>query len=274
MTAEKNMKEKIPCSVEILTLNSADTLERCLQSVADFGDIMVLDGGSTDGTREIAERFGARVMDQEDAQGQNQPITDFAAVRNRGMAAARHDWFMYIDSDEYLSPESTEEIRSIAASAVPAAYVWRMPRRYVCGGRIIDCSLGYPNFQARFFDRRHVAGFIKSVHERIEPRPGERVLALRAPTYVPLASGAELRKKFDGYIRMEDLRLVGAGRPAMVRKIWHIAGVLARNTIHIRKVIWCRGARLPFFYEWLRFEYHLKLAYFLVKRFIAPRRKL
>ncbi len=264
--------EKIPCSVEILTRNSARTIARCLESVAEFDNVIVLDGGSTDQTREIAEYFGARVLDQQDQQGRDQPITDFSAVRNRGLQAARHEWFLYLDSDEYLSPESVREIRSLVASVLPSAFVWRMPRMYVHGGRVISCSLGYPNTQTRFFHRSHVREFIKAVHERIDAGPEETIATLRHPTYVPLASVGELRKKAKQYLAMEDLRMTGLSRKVIARKIWHTALVLVRNAIHVRKVIVCRGRRLPFIYEWLRFEYHLKLLALLVRRLVTGRR--
>lgn len=263
--------DKILCSVEILTRNNADTIARCLESVKEFDDVMVVDGGSTDDTRRIAERYGARIIDQHDQQAPDVPITDFAAVRNRGLESARHEWFLYVDSDEYVSPEVVEEIRFIITSPNPHPYIRRMPRKYVRHGMVVSCSLGYPNFQTRFFHRGHVAEFVKAVHERIEPRPGEHIGFLKHPTYVPLVSLAELRKKARRYIILEDARMAGIARLTAARKIVHTVLVLARNVLHIRKVIFCRGRRLPFIYEWLRFEYHLKLLGVLVKRFLVPR---
>lgn len=264
--------DKILCSVEILTRNNADTIARCLESVKDFDDVVVVDGGSTDDTRRIAEEYGARVIDQRDRQPSNLPITDFAAVRNRGLEAARYEWFLYVDSDECLSQEVVEEIRSVIANPNPHPYIRRMPRRYVHEGDVVSCSLGYPNFQTRFFHRGHVIGFMKAVHERIEPRPGEHVGFLKHPTYVPLVSVAELREKARRYIALEDSRMAGIARSIAARKIVHTMLVIARNALHIRKVIFCRGRRLPFIYEWLRFEYHLKLLALLIKRFFTPRR--
>ncbi len=264
---------KILCSVEILTRNSAATLTRCLESVKDFDDVMVVDGGSTDATREIAERAGVRLISQHDVQHEDQPIEDFAAVRNRGLAAARHKWFLYVDSDEHVSKEAAEEIRAITEREHPEAFVWRMRRVYTLEGVLISCSLGYPNMQTRFFHKDHVRGFIKAVHERIEPAPRERVQILHHPTYVPLLPVAELRAKADRYIAIEGSRLAGLARVVLARKILHTLGVIARNIVHIRKVILCGGMRLPFIYEWLRFEYHLKLLGVLAERFFLPKQK-
>ena len=78
------MKEKIPCSVSILTLNSANGLRACLESLKDFGEIIICDGNSTDDTRDIARSFGAKVIKQYDT---DEPETrcdmDKATVRER-----------------------------------------------------------------------------------------------------------------------------------------------------------------------------------------------
>jgi glycosyltransferase involved in cell wall biosynthesis len=54
----------LPVSVQVCTLNEADNLEACLNSVLsnDPEEVLVIDGGSTDGTRDIAQRMGARVL--------------------------------------------------------------------------------------------------------------------------------------------------------------------------------------------------------------------
>ena len=106
---------KIYCSVEILTLNSEKTLERCLESVKDFAEIIVLDGNSTDNTRDIAARYGAKIYPQYDTDERAVRITNFADIRNKGFRRATCDWFMFIDSDEYLSPELAREIREVVS---------------------------------------------------------------------------------------------------------------------------------------------------------------
>src|SRR3989338_5513637 len=98
------MKDLIPCSVQVLTRNSEASIERCLESLQSFAEVIVLDGYSTDRTRAIAKRFqNVIVVDQDksflDGDGR---ITDFAAVRNAGLALAKELWFLYVDSDEIL----------------------------------------------------------------------------------------------------------------------------------------------------------------------------
>lgn len=58
------MTNKIPCSVQILIRNNEKTLERALDSVKDFAEIIVFDGNSRDQTLEIAKRYNCKIYRQ------------------------------------------------------------------------------------------------------------------------------------------------------------------------------------------------------------------
>lgn len=195
---------KIPCSVEILTFNSAKTLPRLLASLRDFAEIIVLDGGSTDGTLEIARAAGCVVSPQTDA-GAAGPISDFAASRNKGLAAATYPWFLFVDSDEYVSPELVEEIRGILNQERPSVMVYEVPRKYVIDGTVIEYSITYPAVQTRFFHRDAVKQFVKPVHERIEVCPGFSIGRLRSPIYVP-QENVFFPKKWFQYLEIESVK--------------------------------------------------------------------
>lgn len=95
-------------SVILITRNEAHNLASCLESVAFADEWIVLDAGSTDGTREIAERFGAKVT-----------ITDwpgFGAQKNRALALAQGRWILSIDADERVSEELARSIRVVIES--------------------------------------------------------------------------------------------------------------------------------------------------------------
>jgi len=263
-----NGQEKIPCSVEILTRNSEQTLERCLESVKDFSDIIVLDGNSTDDTSIIAARYGARVIPQYDTPEPLVRISDFARVRNKGLELARYDWFMYIDADEYLSPEAVEEIRKIIMDSAPAAHVWWQPRKYVLNGKIIDCASTYPNRQIRFFHRNWVTGFIKPIHERIEIRSGARIGTLRSVEYVPFESLEELRSRWQRYSEKELDLYRDAGTTRIAKAIARNSALFAFYSLrYARNVMLCRGERMPFSYEWARHSRALYAIRRLIRQF-------
>ena len=82
-------------SVIIPALDSADSLARCLESVAPAGgEAIVVDGGSRDGTRSLACSGGARVVASEAGRG---------AQLMAGAAAARGDWLLFLHADTTLS---------------------------------------------------------------------------------------------------------------------------------------------------------------------------
>ncbi len=175
---------KIRASVGILTFNSAATLRRALLSVRAFDDIVVCDGGSSDDTLTIAQEFGARIIVQ-DAKFKNPDGTlkDYGGVRNQLLGAARHEWFLYIDSDETISDGLREEIKK-AIEEPSDALVYRVPIGIMMDGRYIKYSSNYPGYQTRFFNKHSGARFIRTVHERIEFGREVAVGTFNHPWYV------------------------------------------------------------------------------------------
>ena len=94
-------------SAVIMTKNEEAKIARCISSVAWADEIFVIDSGSTDATKEIAESLGARVVEQ--------PWLGFSAQRNRGAALAQHDWIFYADADEIVTPELAAAIQGVMA---------------------------------------------------------------------------------------------------------------------------------------------------------------
>jgi FkbM family methyltransferase len=162
--------KKILCSVGILTFNSAQTLPRALESVKTFDDIVINDGGSSDATLEIAKRYGARIISQDSAfKNANHTLRDWSGVRNQLLKEAKHDWFLYIDSDETCSDELREDIQSIVSEPLTPAspLVYRIPIGIYIEDRLIRYSSNFPGYQTRFFNRTSSAMYVKPVHERI-----------------------------------------------------------------------------------------------------------
>ncbi|MCR4322902.1 MAG: glycosyltransferase [Candidatus Azambacteria bacterium] len=175
----------IPCTVGVLTKNSGATLARALESVKHFSDIVICDGGSSDNTLDIAKRYGARIIEQDkkflDPQGR---IADFAAVRNQTLDAAKEQWFLFLDSDEYISKELESEIRRITLERSEG--VFTVYRRYMHRGEEVMCSTTYPNPNRRLFARASVTGFIKKVDERIAFKDGVVPEDIYGALYVPV----------------------------------------------------------------------------------------
>lgn len=157
-------KKKIPCSVGILTHNSAATLPRALKSLEGFSEIIIADGGSTDDTLAIGREYGCKIISQSNP---GSPIENFSLERNRILDAASNEWFFYLDSDEVITPELKERMRSITTNPNPPHLLCRV-RYYVVSPNL---SIRYrtikPSYQIRFFNTRSGARFRKRMHEKI-----------------------------------------------------------------------------------------------------------
>jgi len=96
-------------SLSMIVRNEAERLERCLASVADFVDEMVIvDTGSNDGTVAIAEGCGA-VVHHLDWPG------DFAPARNAALDLVQGEWVLVLDADEQLLAEARQPLRQLMA---------------------------------------------------------------------------------------------------------------------------------------------------------------
>lgn len=97
----------------LIVKNEEQVLGRCLESLAEVDEIVVLDTGSSDKTLEIAKEHTESVFTTE-------PIVPFhfAEARNQALTHARQDWIITIDADEVLTPGSFEVIRKA---------LWRQP---------------------------------------------------------------------------------------------------------------------------------------------------
>lgn len=86
----------VPISVCIITKNEEKNIEKCLAPLKPYGfEIIVVDTGSTDRTKEIASQYADRVYDFE-------WIDDFSAARNFSLKKASHNYVLILDSDEFL----------------------------------------------------------------------------------------------------------------------------------------------------------------------------
>ena len=146
-----------PLSAVLITRNAAAVLESCLDSLAFADEIVVVDSASTDGTRELAQRKGARVVQKE--------WLAFGRQKQFAVEQAKNDWVLCLDADERVSPELARSIQ--AALAAPTSPVYRMPRRNRFLGRWLGHGEGYPDWSPRLFNRMNARWSDDLVHEKV-----------------------------------------------------------------------------------------------------------
>ena len=123
-----------------IALNEETALPQCLSSVAGVVDeIVMLDTGSSDRTKEIAQSFGAKVYDYK-------WCNDFSAARNEALKYVKGDWVLVLDADELLIPEIVPSLKQaieneayllinllrfeVGAASSPYSLVSRLFRRH------------------------------------------------------------------------------------------------------------------------------------------------
>jgi glycosyltransferase involved in cell wall biosynthesis len=149
-----------PLSVTVITLNEEKNLARALESVKWADEILVVDSGSGDRTRQIALEHGARVI-QNAWEGYGQQ-------KNFAQAQAKHDWVLNIDADEAVPPGLQAQI--LARLETGGALGYRIPRKTHYLGRWIYHGGWYPNYLCRLADRRQARWTEPSVHEELKVR--------------------------------------------------------------------------------------------------------
>ena len=143
------MNNRVPVSVLVPIKNEVANLPRCLASITWADEIFVVDSHSTDGSIEISEQAGARVV-QFEFNG-TWPKKKNWALENLPF---RNEWIFILDADEVLPGEAQEEFARVIASAGEIAGYW-INRRFMFMGRWLRHAY-YPNWNLRLF--RHSLG--------------------------------------------------------------------------------------------------------------------
>jgi len=141
----------------IITYNEENRIAAAIASLACCDEVLVVDSESTDRTREIAERCGARVLVR--------PWEGYSKQKNFAAAKARHDWILSLDADERVSVELANEVVRWKDSGEGAAV--SMPRRTFYLGAWIGHSGWYPDRKIRLYDRRRARWTGDFVHEAL-----------------------------------------------------------------------------------------------------------
>lgn len=151
------MPTKISLSVVIIAKNAASQIGALIDSVAFAGEVLVVDSGSEDETRAIADARGCRVVENE--------WLGFGRQKQFAVSIAAFDWVLCLDVDERVSPELAASIA--AKMELPKHFAYRMPRRNRFFGQWLEHGEGYPDYSLRFFHRQHASWSNDEVHETV-----------------------------------------------------------------------------------------------------------
>ncbi len=153
------MEKLYTLSVIIITKNEEDRIEKCLSSVKDIADeIIIVDSGSTDKTLEIAAKYTDNISSTD--------WPGYGIQKQRALDKAECEWVLSLDADEALTPELKQEIHNTLSNN-PSESVFRLPWAVIIFGKHL--RFGRSARSVRRLFRRKGAKFTNAmVHEKIQ----------------------------------------------------------------------------------------------------------
>jgi len=151
--------DNMKISAVIITFNEERNIERCLQSLQDVADeIIIVDSGSTDKTEEICKRFGANFIFQK--------WLGYGEQKNFANTLAQYDYILSLDADEALSDTLKKSIMEVKQNFEADAYSMNRLTNY-CEKKWIRHCGWYPDKKIRLWKKDKAEWSLDKVHEQL-----------------------------------------------------------------------------------------------------------
>lgn len=186
----------------IVTLNEEHNIARAIESLRCVDEVVVVDSGSTDRTREIASGLGARVIEES--------WRGYAGQKNFAACCAANDWILSIDADEAISGELAAEILMLKKDGVRFDG-YSFPRLTQYLGRWIRHSGWYPDRKVRLYNREKAQWVGEYVHESVHVN-GERGQLQSNLLHYTCASLSEHLRTLDRYTSLAAREVAARGK--------------------------------------------------------------
>jgi glycosyltransferase involved in cell wall biosynthesis len=188
-------------SLIVITRDEERDLPRCLASAPFAEQVIVVDSGSQDRTREVAQAAGAKVLEQ--------PWLGYGPQKAFAFAQATTEWILSLDADEALSPELAQEMPSALQRAEVDGYQLRF--RTEMFGRVLRHGGFGAERHLRLFRRERGRMSEAVLHEGVAV-PGRVETLGGAVLHRPYADLSEYLSKLDRYTTLAAAQRQGAGR--------------------------------------------------------------
>lgn len=146
-------------SVALAVYNEENNLSSCLKSIKELAhEIVIVDGGSTDRTLDIAGEFGAKIIRT------NNPA-NFHINKNKAIDEAGGDWVLQLDADEVVTEQLKDEVKKVIAKDSNINGYW-IPRKNFFLGKFLTKGGQYPDYTLRLYRRGKGRLPAENVHEQ------------------------------------------------------------------------------------------------------------
>lgn len=152
-----NASPRTPISAFVVSYNRAELIGTCLRALSFADEVIVVDKSSSDATRVVASRLADRVITVPWS-----PTVE--ETREFALGLCRHDWILFLDDDECLSPEAVRFLQTELEA--PRADIYALPLRHYILGVHDERAYYWPEHHVRCF-RRGTVAFSATVHAGI-----------------------------------------------------------------------------------------------------------
>ena len=201
-------------SVYIIAFNEVKKIRDCINSVLWADEIIVADSHSTDGTTEIAEALGAKVV--------HISFNGYGDLRNQAISHCKGDWIFSLDSDERCTTDVRDEIIKLIENA--PLDIYRVPRKNFFMGRWIKHSGWYPNYrQPQLFKNGKMTYTLDLVHEGFVSLSDNKIGEIKNSIWqIPFNNIEELLHKTNRYSSLGVKKLEDKGQRSQTKKLERI----------------------------------------------------
>ena len=198
-------------SVTIITLNEEINIRRCIDSLVNVADeIIVLDSNSTDQTEAICKEYGIVVFHKKAWEG-------YAASKNYLNSLAKHDYILSLDADEALDKELEQSILEIKKTGSPQLYSLNRMTNYC--GKWIKHSGWYPDIKTRIFPKEGSYWDGEYVHEELVYPKGLEIIPLNGHlSHYSYYDYKDHKARADKYSTLTAMKMHEKGKKASILK--------------------------------------------------------
>jgi len=204
-------------SVYIIAYNEAVKIRDCINSILWADEIILVDSNSSDGTTEIAEELGAKVV--------HINFKGYGDLRNQAISNCSGDWIFSLDSDERCTPKVRDEILLLIENS--SVDIYRVPRKNFFMGKWINYSGWYPNFrQPQLFRNGKMSYDLKPVHEGFISNSDKKIGTIKNAIWqFPFKNIEEVIYKANRYstlgvTKLQEKNTVGSVFKAFLHGFW------------------------------------------------------
>ncbi len=216
-------------TVLLPTFNCASYVQATLESIKWADELLVVDSFSTDGTLELVQSYGAKIIQHK--------YINSAKQKNWALQYIDTEWTLQIDTDEILEYGAEEEIRAYIASCPVAVHCFRFPRKNHMLGKWVRFGGIYPDWENRLFRTKEGSWFDREVHSNIRV-PGEYRYMKSHILHYGMPSISKQVRNLDRYTRYEADELKKKGR-----KFSYVRWLVYPWLVFAHRYLWLQGFR-------------------------------